>query len=463
MSDIMTQEQIEEMLRNAGQVDAPAPAATDLELDHYLSRDEQDALGEMGNICMGTAATTMYMLLNKQVTITTPHLSLHTWETLAAAHPLPLVVVEVQYTEGITGNNLLLLKEYDVALITDLLMGGEGAIDPNHVVLDEISLSAIREVMNQMVGSSATSLASMLNKTIDISTPESKRVVMSEQRITSLMPQDGLILKIAFRMEIEGLLESEIMQVLPIEFAQTLANELLNPSAEAPQSYEVPSADPIQVYAPPQQNYIFQETPAPSSAAFAAPPPAQNPQPQAPQQAQQAQQQAPYPPASQQNYGAPPYPPQYAPYPPQYAAPYPPYPPQPQPQQAPQQQAVYYQGAVRDPASLNVREVEYPSFGASSAAPSLDGIGTENLWRLLDVPMEITVELGRSKRTVKQVLDLNIGAVVVLDKLAGELVEVMVNGIQVGRGEVVVIDDSYGVRITELNTKEIGRLTNGGT
>lgn len=468
MSDnnIMSQEQIEEMLRSAGQVDAPAPAA-DLNLETYLSRDEQDALGEMGNICMGTAATTMYTLLGKKVTITTPSLSIHTWETLAAEHPLPLVVVEVQYTEGISGNNLLLLKEYDVALITDLLMGGSGNIDPNNIVLDEISLSAIREVMNQMVGSSATSLASLLHKTINISTPASKRILIAEDKLTSIFGKGDIVLKIAFKMEIEGLLTSEIMQILPIDFSQEIARELLNPQAAAPEPEAAgPAAE--NVYAPPRADHMPEAAPAP---AMAQPEPAQ---PAAPVQAapaapqpQPAQQ--PYPPAAQPPMQEAAAPQQGMPYPPYPPYPYPPYPyPPAYPPQAPYQaQAGAAQGRalgggnLKDPASVSVKDVEYPVFGGRAGGPEGE-IETQNLWRLLDVPMEVTVELGRCTKTIKQVLDLNVGSVVVLDKLAGELVEILVNGIQVARGEVVVIDDSYGVRITELNAAELSEITKNG-
>lgn len=454
MSDnnIMSQEQIEELLRNAGQVDA-APVALNLDVNNYLTQDEQDALGEMGNICMGTAATTMYTLLGRKVTITTPSLSLHNRETLAAEHPLPLVVVEVQYTEGIKGNNLLLLKEYDAALITDLLMGGSGNLDPDNIVLDEISLSAIREVMNQMVGSSATSLASLLHKTINISTPASRRIVIGEDNLSSIFQRGDIVLKIAFKMEIENLLTSEIMQVLPIDFSRTLANELLYPQPEEPEVDWNQHADLAQnVYTPQDATMMPQQEPTP------APPPqsAPTPPPPPPQSAQQ-----PVPPPymeANQPQAQPPYAPGYYPYPP-YGYP-PAYAPTPgmmgQPPVPPQAS-----GVLKDPSNVNVRDVEYPVFGA--VGPTTDGrIETQNLWRLLDVPMEVTVELGRCTKTIKQVLDMNVGTVVVLDKLAGEMVEVLVNGIQVARGEVVVIDDSYGVRITELNSAELSELTKNG-
>ncbi len=444
-NSIMSQEKIEELLRNAGQVDA-APLAMDLDLNSYFTRDEQDALGEMGNICMGTAATTMYTLLGRKVMITTPHLSLQNRETLAAEHPLPLVVVEVQYTQGLSGHNLLLLKEYDVALITDLLMGGSGNIDPDNIVLDEISLSAIREVMNQMVGSSSTSLASMLQKTINISTPASRRILISEDTLSSIFQEgEDTVLKISFKMEIENLLTSEIMQVLPIDFSREVANELLNPGVAEDSSGAATAVQPQIVYEADCDN----RQPAPQMAPQSAP---QAPPPQAP---------ATYATSPSGVSGEPGQPQMHQPCPPGYypnatSGPVHPQPPQPgaMPDYGRQQQG----GTLKNPANVNVKDVEYPVF-------SIPGIGFEdkakaqNLWRLLDVPMEVTVELGRCTKTIKQVLDLNVGSVVVLDKLAGEMVEILVNGIQVARGEVVVIDDSYGVRITELNAAEISEIT----
>lgn len=458
MSDnsMMTQEQIEEMLRNAGQIDTPQ-SGVDLNLDTYLTKDEQDALGEMGNICMGTAATTMYTLLGKQVSITTPQLTMHTWETLSAAHPLPLVVVEVHYLEGLEGNNLLVLKEYDVALITDLLIGGNGTVDPENVVLDEINLSAIREVMNQMVGSSATSLANMLQRTVNISTPMSKRIQLKDERLSDVIPDDAPILKVAFKMEIEGLLSSEIMQIFPVDFAKNIADELLNPyggqtvsappppppapKAEEPAGVPMSSAEMFAPSAADDGGSFASQFAAAAAAAVAnpEPPPQYAPPPPSPYMQPQSQYPQPqYAPA-----------PQYAPQP-QYAQAPPPYG-GPEP----------YGRSVRDPHTTEVKEVQYPSF-ARTDAPPVPGLESEGLRRLMNVPMEVMVELGHAVKTVKEILELNVSSVVVLDKLAGELVEVLVNGVQVARGEVVVIDDNYGVRITELNTAELSMLAKDG-
>ncbi len=487
MSDenrIISQEEIEAILRSSGQIEEPAEVMNP-NIDDFLTQIEQDALGEMGNICMGTAATTMYTLLGRQVSITTPQLSMHTWETLAASHVLPFVVVEICYIEGIEGNNLLMLKEYDVALITDLLMGGDGNIDPNNIVLDEIHLSAIREVMNQMVGSSSTSLATLLGKTINISTPVSKRIILRDEPVTSLLSGDEPIVKIAFKMEIEGLLESEIMQVLPITFAKQIAEEMLNPqgmddsigdayTSNASFGSDMNFATEVaQSSIGSDFSDMFEETPqTPPSAQQPAytPPPAQQPA-YTPPSAQQpvytppsAQQPAYAPPTDPSAYGAPPYGmppygappygvPPYAP-PPGYGVP--PYAAPPM-QQPPYAQPPRTTGPVRSGESANVQEIDYPSFDSTSSVNM--NAEQQNIYRLLDVPMDVMVELGRARKTIKEVLDLNVGSVVVLDKLAGEEVEILVNGIQVARGEVVVIDDSYGVRITELNPMMLTEAT----
>lgn len=489
MSDenrIISQEEIEEILRNSGQIEEEeTPAAGALpDINEFLTDVEQDALGEMGNICMGTAATTMYTLIGKKVNITTPKLSMHTWESLAASHVLPFVVVEISYIEGIEGNNLMLLKEFDVALITDLLMGGDGNIDPNNIVLDEIHLSAIREVMNQMVGSSSTSLAQLLGKTINISTPTSRRVLLKDEPVTSLLRSQEPIVKIAFRMEIEGLLESEIMQVLPANFAKQIAEGMLNPgggdedytsSASYGSDTEFGAASTVdgvtpQTSVPSDFAEMFGEEagsaqsaasayppppPPPSAppAQVAPPPPPQQPPAYAPPPADPYGAQAQQPPYAQPPYGMPPYGQQ--PYPS-----YPPYgmqPPYGMPPYDMQQAPAAYPpppmrttGPVRSGGAANVQEVDYPHFD-SQAPVNIPVSEQQNIYRLLDVPMEVMVELGRTKKTIKQVLDMNVGSVIVLEKLAGEEVEILVNGIQVARGEVVVIDDSYGVRVTELN------------
>lgn len=363
MSDnnFLSQEQIEKMLSEAGQIkDGSALIA-----DDYLSRDEQDVLGEIGNICMGTAATTMFTLLGRKVTITTPAITMHTLKSLSEEYPAPLVVVEVNYIQGITGKNLLILKEYDVALITNLLLGEDGNIDSNNIQLDETHLSAIREVMNQMIGSSATSMADILQTSINISTPLAKQISLSDEDISDeFFDSSDPIVKINFKMEIEDLLTSEIMQILPLEFAKTLASNVIN-------GVEKPKPEPEAVLPSMKtQQYVDQ-----SNAAGKA-------------------------------------------------------------------------GVIRDNQNVDVKAAQFPSFDSSK---QLVNPLMENIGMILDVPMKVTVELGKSKKKIKEILDFNMGSVIVLDKIAGEAVDILVNGKTVGKGEVVVIDDNYGVRITEIN------------
>ena len=354
--DYLSQEQIEKLLNEAGQIrDGSALFA-----DDFLTRDEQDVLGEIGNISMGTAATTMFSLLGRKVTITTPSISMHTLKTLSEEYPAPLVVVEVNYIEGLTGKNLLILKEYDVALITNLLLGDDSVINPDSIDLDETHISAIREVMNQMIGSSTTSLADILMTSINISTPQAKRIQLNDQDISeAFADQNEPIVKINFIMEIEGLLTSEIMQILPLKFAKTLATRVIEGAEQPEEPVQMPSAQTSKQEAPPPKNNMIQ---------------------------------------NKQN--------------------------------------------------VDVKVAQFPSFDTAKPAnnPLMD-----NLSMILDVPMKVTVELGKSKKKIKDILDFNMGSVIVLDKIAGEAVDILVDGKIVGKGEVVVIDDNYGVRITEIN------------
>ena len=78
------------------------------------------------------------------------------------------------------------------------------------------------------------------------------------------------------------------------------------------------------------------------------------------------------------------------------------------------------------------------------------GMGGNNLELLMDVPLQVTVELGRTQKLVKEVLALGPGSVVELDKLAGEPVDILVNERPIAKGEVVVIDENFGIRVTEI-------------
>ena len=342
---------------------------------------------------------------------------------------MPYLMVEVTYTVGINGSNILAIQSTDAAIIADLMMGGDG-LNPNPE-LGEIQMSAVGEAMNQMMGAVATSLSTMFSRKIDISPPIVTYIDLGKDDIvTEMAKSTEKVACISFRMEVEGLIDSEIMQLLPLPVAQELVGALMGTaggdSAPAPEPTPAPSPAPTQA-APP---------PPPQQAAAPPPPPPQQPQMQAPPPQQQY---APPPPdySQQQQYAPPPqgYPPQqYAPPPPGYG-----YPPQgyPPPPQYPQQTNIVTNMAVA-PAQ----------FTPLSTEPIQ--VNDANIGLILDVPLQITVELGRTKKSIKEILELSNGSIVELDKLAGEPVEIQVNGNYLAKGEVVVIDENFGVRITEI-------------
>ncbi len=379
---------------------------------NLLSDLEKDALGEIGNISMGSAATSLSALLGHKVNITTPTVKIVTMKIIKDSYPMPYLMVEVTYTVGINGSNILAIQSTDAAIIADLMMGGDGTNpDPN---LNEIQMSAVGESMNQMMGAVATSLSTMFSKKIDISPPIVTFIDLGKDDIvTEMAKSTEKVACISFRMEVEGLIDSEIMQILPLPVAQELVGALMGgtmDSSPAPEPPPAPAPEPVQAAPPP-----------PPQQAAAPPPP--------PQQAA---------PPPQQQYAAPPPQQQYAPPPqgyppPQYAAPPPGY----YPPQYPQQSNI-----------VTNMPVAPAQFTPLSMEPIQ--VNDANIGLILDVPLQITVELGRTKKSIKEILELSNGSIVELDKLAGEPVEIQVNGHFLAKGEVVVIDENFGVRITEI-------------
>ena len=389
MDDMISQEEIDALLAgaNAGgdSSGGSSSGGDESKIEGVLSDIEKDALGEIGNISMGSAATTLSVLLAHKVNITTPTVSVATMDIIKEHYPMPYLVVEVGYTIGIDGNNVLAIQAQDAAIIADLMMGGDGTTPEQE--LNEIHMSAVGECMNQMMGTVATSLSTMFSKKIDISPPKVNLVDFgSEDTISEIVLNADPIVRISFRMEVEGLIDSEIMQILPVDVAKEMVQSLLGGGPDPEKEEEPP----------------------------AAPPPAPPPPPQ--------QQAAPPPPPPPQQTGAPPM----------------------------QQGAQYgYGGApqMQPHVATNV-PVSPAQFQPLSMEPVQ--VNEANIGLILDVPLQITVELGRTKKSIKEVLELATGSIVELDKLAGEPVEIQVNGQYLAKGEVVVIDENFGVRITEI-------------
>ena len=388
MDGILSQEEISALLNDTGSENATQNTS--------LTDNEKDAIGEIANISMGTAATTLFSLVNRKVEISTPVVSLATWDDIVEAYERPCVFIRIAYTVGLDGNNLLILKENDVKIITDLMMGGDGTNTDGE--LGELHLSAICEAMNQMMGSAATSLSSMLNKTIDISPPHADLIDLQENVDEGTIDEflKNPFVKISFKMEIGDLVNSTIMQLYPISFAKEMC-------ASITQNMEQDAAANASA------------TPQPE----AKPEPQPTPQP-APQQTMQSQ-----PMMGQAMQG------------------------QPMMGQPVQGQPMMGQPMMSQPMMgqpVNVQPAQFqPFMGDLSAA-----FQKENIDLIMDVPLEFTVELGRTSKSIQEILDFAPGTIIELNKIAGEPIDVLVNGKYVAKGEVVVIEESFGVRITEI-------------
>lgn len=389
MDGMLSQEEINALLAGAN-VDGLADANTDGE--ETLTDEQKDAIGEISNISMGTAATTLSTLLNQTVNITTPKVTYMNWQELADSYDKPCVFLQISYTSGLDGNNVLVLKERDVKIITDLMMGGPGNVSDEPI--GELHLSAIGEAMNQMMGSAATSMSSMLGKKIDISPPIANLVDLNDNNKKDI-PEflQKRFVKVSFRMTIGTLIDSEIMQLYPFDFARHLYETFMH-DAVSGMTTSTKEAQPEQQASEPapQPQPVQQPTPQPQQMAGAVPP---------------------------QGYAMPPQ---------GYAMP-------------PQGYAMPSQNYE----NVNVQPASFQPFTGGNALP-----GHENIDLIMDVPLEVTVELGRTTKSIKEILEFAPGTIVELNKIAGEPIDVLVNGKYVAKGEVVVIEESFGVKITEI-------------
>ncbi len=389
MDGMLSQEEINALLNGM------STESSDNQVKETLTDAEKDAIGEISNISMGTAATTLFSLVNQRVNITTPVVEYATWKDIVNSYDKPCVFIQIYYEDGLDGNNILILKETDVKIITDLMMGGDGTNISGE--LTELHLSAISEAMNQMMGSAATSISSMLEKRVNISPPTSAVVDlydnMNGENIADFLK--GNFVRVSFHMEIGDLVDSVLMQLYPFDFARDLYQQFVHATSMEPDIPTRPAVD---------------NTPKKTQA----PPPVQ-PAQQAP----------------------PPVPPQgYNPYANMG------YPPQGMPQGMPQPMP-YMMAPMQD---VNVQPVQFASF-----APMMGGVvQPENIDLLMDVPLEVTVELGRTSKSIKEILDFSPGTIIELNRLAGEPIDVLVNGKFVAKGEVVVMEEAFGIRVTEI-------------
>ena len=363
---MLSQEEIDALLRGTMESDAEQETPP---TEDFLDEMEKDTIGEIANISMGTAATTLSQLLGKKVDITTPKVELMTSDQIRKDYPVPSVICNVKYKAGIEGSNLLILSQRDGSVIVDLMMGGDGK-NPTPE-LSELQISGISEAMNQMMGSAATSMSTMFNAMVDITPPNLVLTDLSMEKniIQDFLNADEPLVRISFRMVVEDVIDSILIQVIPVSVAKGMVNKLMSVMADG------------------------------SSAA----------------------------PAAQAAAAA-----------------------QPQPQ--PQPTLVSYQTSrPSPPPDYEVRR-QTPVQPAQFAPlqPELPMVQSDNLNLIMDVPLQISVELGRAKKTIKEILEMGPGSVIELDHLAGESVDMMVNGRLIAKCEVVVINETFGIRITDI-------------
>ncbi|WP_085523968.1 flagellar motor switch phosphatase FliY [Tuberibacillus sp. Marseille-P3662] len=378
MSDdgMLSQEEIDALLGQTGdhegdQADSPQPSNNneEIQLHDYVDSVEIDTMGEIGNIAFGNSATALSSLLNQKVEITTPSISLVHKSHLQEEFPIPYVSVKVVYTEGFEGTNVLVIKTQDASVIADLMLGGDGS-QPSEE-MNDIHLSAVEEAMNQMMGSAATSMSTIFNRRVDISPPKIDLMDVVKDEGTYLLPEESLMVKVSFNLKIGQLVDSDIMQLIPLEFAKGLVNLLITQDKNAEMSEDSNDSD---VHPGDETDVTTQR----------------------------------------QDHKTP-------------------------GQTAPES----------EPNQRQAQDVQSVAFSNFDEAPQVSQ-GQQNLNLLMDVPLKVTVELGRTKQTIRDVLNLSPGSIVELDKLAGEPVDILVNDKPVAKGEVVVIDENFGVRVTEI-------------
>ncbi len=360
--NILSQEEIDSLMKKSNTKD----------FNQELSVEEIDVLGEIGNIAMGSAATALSTILDKKVDITTPEVKVSTFSEITSEYTRPCVLVKVEYTEGLEGVNLLIIKEEDAAIIADLMMGGDGSNLEGQ--LDEIRISAVGEAMNQMMGSASTSLSSIIENPVNISPPEASYLDLGEALDSEeYFKGDTLLVSTSFQLQIADLVDSSFKQLAPMEFTKKLVVKLLDIESgglTAKDDY-IPEEEIDDISEPLIEENTVRK------------------------------------------------------------------------QKMMEREVAASYSVSRD--SVGVKRAQFPDFDAASTVPL-----PQNMELIHDVPLQVTVRLGKSRMTIREILDLGEGSIVELDKLAGEPVDLLVNGKLVAKGEVVVIDENFGFRVKDI-------------
>ncbi len=354
--DILSNDEIEALINNVNSQKGNGEEALN---QNGLTAEETDFLGEVGNIAMGSAATALYSLLEQKVEITAPDVKVSTLADVVKEYERPCVLVQVEYLTGLEGINLLIIKEEDAAIIADLMMGGDGSNVT--LELDEIHLSAVCEAMNQMMGSSATSMSSILNEVVNISPPQVQYINIDEviEVVEQNFASDEEIIDNSFRLKIGDLIDSSFKQLSKLDFAKQLIFQLMSQeSALAAKDLNIVNNTEAKLTGGDKQ---------------------------------------------------------------------------------------MANGKVVKDEEVGVQRAQFPNFSTGVSQPL-----PHNMELIQDVPLQVTVRLGKTRMKIREILKLGEGSIVELDKLAGEPVDLLINGKLVAKGEVVVIDENFGFRVKDI-------------
>lgn len=401
--NFLSQEEIDALMND--QEDDNSAEGNSAASGNILSNEEIDVIGEINNIAMGSSATALSTLLDEKVSITTPEVEDMSFQAVIEEYDKPCVLVKVEYVEGIEGLSLLVIDTKDAAVIADLMMGGDGLEGMNEEMLNEISISAVGEAMNQMMGAAATALSNILDSLVNISPPTAELIELDDviQEGRDWFNAEERIVVTSFNLKVGDIIDSTFKQLSSFEFVKNLAASLLDAETAlinntideevfAEEMEEIEKEVKKEVDTSVKRDFEKKKDKEKAEAADSA---------SSMQQDSRLQDESREQSSDKRN--------------------------------------------VEEEEKINVQSAQFPEFGENETQPL-----PNNMQLIKDVPLEVTVRLGKTIMKIRDILDLGDGSIIELDKLAGEPVDLLVNGKLVAKGEVVVIDENFGFRVKDI-------------
>lgn len=406
MADMLSQDEIDELLN--GNISTQNGSGDKQQSE--LSAHEIEALNEISNISTTDCANVLFKLVGRKCSFNMPKIEIVEWDNLRQSiisdyGEQNCMSAVLEYTEGLTGFNVFILKLRDAGVIADLMMSGEGQNIPEE--LTDLQISAVNEAISQIAGSSAASMSSMLSKTIRIASHRISLLKLDNFNASDFFEQQEKLVKIIFKLDIEGLIDSAAIQIIPVSFAKLLVENLINTeNVDNEIAGDVHKAD----FDSSQDDGLSRRT----QAEFERDMQAHSADSDAAAEVDEQYDAHDSTNRKDQNVSS-----------------------------AKQKAATktYSQQKLQ----VNVQPAQFQTFEDGKIP-----IEKENMELIRDIPLLVTVELGRTQKLIRHILEFGQGTIIELDKLAGEPVDILVNGKFIAKGEVVVIDENFGVRITDI-------------